>query len=235
MRHFKLFGVALVALCAFGITTASSAFALPDVSIALGGAYPLHLQVTLLTVKTKLTNVIEENIKGEGLLLLLLVKELTALGTFEALFTKTKLGTKECQSEVGSTKDPLGEILTRGTYHIVYTSLTPLTLGELFLVEPVKIKCGTTEVNVKGSVLSSINTATNCATEATECTSLSGVLKGNGVGVANLTTYYNDAGTAEKAKLEANFGSGFKGAAEEVEEEVTVTALESKMFTVTGR
>ena len=123
----------------------------------------------------------------------------------------------------------------RGTYHIVYTSLSPLTLGELSLLEPVKIKCGSKEINVKGSTLSSINTATNCSTEATECTSLGGVLKGDGAGVANLTTYYNDAGTAEKAKLEANFGSGFKGAALEIEEEVTVTALEGKMFTLTGR
>ena len=226
-----LAGAAVIALG----TTATPTFALPDVSIALGGAYPLHLQVTLLTVKTKLTNVIEENVKGEGLLVLLLGKELTALGTVEELFTKVVLGTTSCQSEVGSTKDPLGEILTRGTFHIVWTSLSPLTLGVLALLEPLKIKCGPKEVNGKGSLLSSINTTTNCSTEATECTSLGGVLKGNGAGVANLTTYYNDAGTAEKAKLEFNFGSGFKGAALEIEGEVTVTALEGKMFTLTGR
>ena len=214
---------------------ATAAFALPDVSIALGGAYPLDGVVTLLTVQTKLTNVVEENIKGEGLLLLLLAKELTALGTFEVLFTKTKLGTTECQSEVGSTKDPLGEILTKGTFHVVYTSLSPLTGGLLFLVEPVKIKCGTKEVNVRGSAIASVNTTTNCTTEATECTSIGGVLKGNGAGVANLTTYYNDAGTAEKAKAEANFGTGFKGVALEVESEISATAREGKMFTVTGR
>ena len=234
MKRLGALVVVAGAVASVGLTAATS-FALPDMSIALGGAYPLHLQVTLLTVKTKLTNTIEENFKGEGLLLLLLAKELTALGTFEELFTKVKIGTAECQSEVGSTKDPLGEILTRGTYHIVYTSLSPLTLGVLELIEPLKIKCGTKELNSRGSLLSSINTTTNCSTEATECTSLGGVLKGNGAGVANLTTYYNDAGTAEKAKLEFNFGSGFKGAALEIEAEVTVTALEGKMFTLTGR
>ena len=234
MKYLVMLVVAAGFVINWGVT-APVTFALPDISIALGGAYPLHLQVTLLTVATKLTNTLEENIKGEGFLVLLLVNELTALGTFDELITKYKLGTTECQSEVGSTKDPLGEILMRGTYHIVYTSLSPLTLGELSLLEPVKIRCGAKEINVKGSTLSSINTATNCTTEATECISLGGVLKGNGAGVANLTTYYNDAGAAQKAKLEANFGSGFKGAALEVEAEVTVTTLEGKMFTLTGR
>ena len=67
--------VVVAGAVAFVGLTATTSFALPDISIALGGAYPLHLQVTLLTVPTKLTNTIEENFKGEGLLLLLLVKD----------------------------------------------------------------------------------------------------------------------------------------------------------------
>jgi hypothetical protein len=240
MKHFKLLGVAVAALCMMGIAMASSAFALPDISVELGGTYPLHLEVTLLTVPTKLSNVVKENISGVGLLVLYLLTALGHLGTFEALFTKTKKGTSTaCFSEEGGKKDPTEEILTKGSWHLVYTSLAGSTqglqLGILYLVSPVTIKCGAEEVNVKGDTLSSVTTLSG--TEATEYTSLTGVLKGNGEGVPNIKFFYNEGGTSVKAKLEANFGTGFKEAAEEVEEAngVTVTALEGKMFTVTSR
>jgi len=83
MKHLKLFGLALTALFMMGIGTATSAFALPDISVTLAGAtYPLHLEVTLLTAKTQLTNVVKEKITGEGLLVLYLLLELGHLGTF---------------------------------------------------------------------------------------------------------------------------------------------------------
>jgi hypothetical protein len=236
MRHFKLLGVALAALCMMGITTASSAFALPDVSVELGGTNPLHLEVTLLTITTKLSNVVKENISGVGLLVLYLLTALGHLGTFEALFTKTKKGATACFSEEGGKKDPSEEILTKGTWHMVYTSLAGSTqglqLGILYLVSPVTIKCGTEEVSVKGNTLSSVVSE---GTEATELTSLTGILAGNGEGGPNIKFYYNEGGTSVKAKLEANFGTGFKEAAEEVNGAVTVTALEGKMFVITGR
>jgi hypothetical protein len=97
MRHLKLFGLTLTVLCMVGIGTATSAFALPLVSVTLSGAtYPMRLEVTLLTVKTQLANVLKENLAGEGLLLVLLLTESGHLGTFEASFTKikNKAGTK---------------------------------------------------------------------------------------------------------------------------------------------
>jgi hypothetical protein len=237
MRHFKLLGAAVAALCMMGIATASTAFALPDISVTLTGAsYPLHLEVTLLTVKTKLSNVVKETITGEGILVLYTLTELGHLGTFEALFTHTKKGTEACFSEEGSTKDPSGEILTKGSWHLVYTSLpsgSGLQLGILYLVAPVKIKCGTIEVSVKGNTLSSVDSLT--LPETTEFTTLSGILKGNGEGKPNINFFYNEGGTSVKAKLEANFGTGFKEAAEEVEELITVTALAGKMFVVTSQ
>jgi len=238
MKHLKLFGLALVALFMMGIGTATSAFALPVVTVALGGTYPLHLEVTLLTVKTKLTNVVKENLKGEGLLLLYLLTETGHLGTFEALFTKVenKAGTK-CFSEENAKKDPSGEVLTKGTWHLVYTSLSGSTqglqLGVLYLVSPVEVVCGAEVIKVKGDTLSSVQTL--AGTETEEYTKLGGVLLGNDEGKPNITVFYNEAGASTKAKLEANFGSGFKESDEEVEEVVTVTALEGKMFTVTSR
>jgi hypothetical protein len=239
MKHLKLFGLALTALFMMGIGTATSAFALPDVSVTLEGAsYPLHLEVTLLTVKTKLTNVVKENLKGKGLLLLYLLTELGHLGTFEALFTEVvnKAGTK-CFSEENAKPDPSGEVLTKGTWHLVYTSLTlstqGLQLGVLYLVSPVEVVCGTEIIKVKGDTLSSVDTLPLPETE--EFTKLSGVLLGNEEGKPNITVFYNEGGTSTKAKLEANFGSGFKEADEEVEELITVTALKGAMFVVTSR
>jgi hypothetical protein len=239
MKHLKFFGLALTALFMMGIGTATSAFALPDVSVTLEGAtYPLHLEVTLLTVKTKLSNVVKESLSAEGLLLLFLLNELGHLGTFEALFTKivNKAGTK-CFSEENAKQDPSGEVLTKGTWHLVYTSLSGSTqglqLGVLYLFSPVEEVCGTEIIKIKGDTLSSVQTL--AGTEGTEYTQLSGVLLGNKEGKPNITVFYNEGGTSTKAKLEANFGSGFKEAAEEIEETITVTALKGAMFMVTSR
>jgi hypothetical protein len=227
-----------VSVCTVGVTTATSSFALPDISVTLTGAtYPLHLEVTLLTVKTKLTNVIKENITGEGLLVLYLLTALGHLGTFETLYTHWKKGTTACFSEEGGKKDPSEELLTHGTWHLVYTSLAGSTqglqLGILYLVSPVTIKCGNEEIRFQGDMLWSVDTLSG--TEATEYTSLGGILAGNGEGKPNIRFFYNEAGTSVKAKFEANFGNGFKEAAEEIAELVTVTALEGKMFVVTSR
>jgi hypothetical protein len=237
MKHLKVLGVASVALVALGITTATTALALPDISITLcagSTCYPLHLEVTLLTAGAKLSTVSGKSLQGEGLLLLALAKELTALGTYEALVLHLENAKKTKCNSVG---DKAGEALSRGTYHLVYTSLAGssqgLQLGMLFLGAPHELECGTEEFPlVRGSVISSI---TGAGTEATELTSLSGALTGNGAGVPSIKFFYNDAGVAQQAKLETNFGAGFVQTALESASVVTVTALEGKMFVITGR
>jgi hypothetical protein len=193
--------------------------------------------VTLLTIPTKLSNVVKENISGLGLLVLYLLTTLGHLGTFEADFLDMKKGITSCFSEEGGKKDPSAEILKRGSWHLVYTSLAGsaqgLQLGILYLATPVTLKCGTEEVSVRGDALSSSDTASG--TEATEYTSSTGLIKGNGEGSPSVKFFYNEGGTSIRAKLEANFGTGFKEAAEEVEGGVTATALEGKMFVVTSR
>jgi hypothetical protein len=229
MKHVKLFGVALVALLALGVTTATSAFALPDVSLTLAGSsFPLHLDVTLLTVPTQFSSSAGARLAGEGFLLALLANSLTSLGTFEMTLLKVEEGTTKCKT-AGAAE---GVIETHGTYHIVYTSLSPLALGELFLWAPVTETCGATEFDLKGSVLSPISGA---GTEGTELTKISGILGGNGKGKPSLVTYYNQGGTAVKAKLEGELGAGFVEIAEEVKETVTVSASKTNMFVITGR
>jgi hypothetical protein len=234
MKHLKLFGLALAAMCVFGVAAASSAFALPDVSIALGGAYPINNVVTLLTVATKLSNPVE-NLKGIGLLLLIIVPSLTTLGTFDVLFdgVENTKGNKCSSENSAGGLDPTGEVLLPGTWHLVYTSLSPLTLGELFLPEEVKIVCGAVKIKVKGSALAALNLGTS--TEATELTALSGILTGDGSGHATQKTYYNDAGESQVSQLLSNFGTNYKESAEEVAQEVTATAELGKMYTITSR
>jgi hypothetical protein len=216
----------------FGIG-GSAAFALPDVSLTLAGSsFPVRFGGTLLSVSTHLSSTSGSKLEGIGALLLLFGSSLTNLGTFEVLFTKVKESgtTSECKSP----GDPLGEILSKGTYHLVYTSLSPLTLGSLGLIEPLTITCAATEIDVRGSVLASVNPG-SIGTEGAELISALGQLKGNGKGKPNVMTYYNDGGTAVKAKLEAEFGAGFIEAAQEIEAEVTVLSPKTNMFVLTGR
>jgi hypothetical protein len=234
MKYVKVLGVAFAALFALGISTASTAFALPDLSISLGGSYPLHLEVTLLTLATKLSAVAEATaLTGEGLLVLFLTAALTSLGTFQALFLKVKnAGGAKCASE----GDKEGEILTRGTFHLVYTSLSGsafgLQLGVLFLVELVPVvTCGEEKIKIKGSVIGAISGA---GTEGTELTSLSATLSGNGKGIPTFNVFYNDEALPRLARLESNFGAGFVPTAEETGS-VTTFTLEGKMFNITSR
>ncbi len=85
MRRFRLLGVMLVVACAMGVM-AVSAFALPDISLTLGAAYPLHLNYLSNIANTTLDTAAGTELQGEGLHVLFLIGELTALGTFRAIF-----------------------------------------------------------------------------------------------------------------------------------------------------
>jgi hypothetical protein len=238
MRHLKFLGLTLVALLISGTATVTSASALPIISVTLSEAtYPLHLVLTALGRKTQLTNVVRERLTALNLLFLNLFTKQGNAGTYEDLFQEVKKGTTACFSEEGGKLDPAGEVLTKGTLRIVFTSLSGspqgLQLGVLYLPSPITIKCGTEEITIKGDMLASIQTL--AGTEAEEYTSLTNVQKGNEEGTPNIKVFYNEAGISTKAKLEANFGTGFKEAVEEVEEAYTLPLLQSKMFVVTSR
>jgi hypothetical protein len=218
---------------------ASSASALPDISLTLEGAtYPVHMSVTALTIKTKLTNLVKEGLVGEGVLIIVFLNELGHLGTYEALFTKVvnKAGTP-CSSEEAGRKDPSGEVLSKGTWHLVYTSLAGssqgLQLGVLALASPSEVVCGAEVVKVKGDELGSVQTLEG--TEATEYDSGTGVLLGNAEGSPNIRFFYNEAGASVRTRLEVNFGSGFKEGDEELAEPTTSTTPGGKMVVITSR
>lgn len=227
MRHLKILGVALVAMFALGIT-ATSAFALPDISIALGGAYPIHLQFgDNGKTKSLLETITGAALHGEGLLLLLLTKELSSLGTYEALFLNV-IGPLPKTTNCNTEGDKKGEVLTTGTFHVVYIKLTPLTLGIAFLTAPVTIKCEKTTTKVEGCALSTLEAAEG------ELTKVSGELKGE-KGKNNLTKYFNSEGKEVECKLLSNFGTGNQQSDEVVAEPIPLEVLEGKMFEITGR
>jgi hypothetical protein len=228
MNRLKLLAVSLVAMFAMGIM-ATSAFALPDISLTLpGSTFPLHLNFADNgKTKTELQSASGVVISGEGLSLLLLTSALTALGTFRADFLATKGSGKVCHS-VG---DAAGVILTEGPFHVVYTNLSPLLLGILYLPNSFEVECGTLLIEVKGSTLSSFN---GIGTEGSELTTASGQLSGT-KGKPALTNYYNDSGQLLVATLLSNSGAGFVGSNEIVEGEPLLEALGGNMWRVTSR
>jgi hypothetical protein len=233
MKYLKLSGVAL-ALLTLGLTTTSSfAQTLPDISIALGGSYPLHLAVTLLSVNTELTTIGGSGeLHGVGLLLLFLTEQLTSLGSFDALFTSVlnPAENQRCFSEVGTTADGTGLMLTLGTFHIVLKLNGSLAI--LYLVQPLKVVCGTVMIHIRGSILSPINTQ---GTEGTEYSSLMSRIASGSPGVPEWTEYLDDGGTIVSAKLESDFGTGYVTSAENVGEDVEATVSEGKMFVIKPR
>ena len=239
MKHLTLFGSALAAVFALGIAIATSALALPDISVTLtGGAYPLQLVGSSLTDKVKFGNVAGERFEGEGWSRLLLLTALGHLGTFQATYTKVKKEGVNCSSEEGGSSDPAEVVLGGGTWHLIYTSLAGsaqgLQLGVLFLWAPLTIKCGAATVILRGNTIASVRAISTG--ESVDLSSLTVGETGNGKGSPSTKFYYNEGGTSVKADLEENFGTGFKEGDEEVENTGSVfAAAEGKMFLVTSR
>jgi hypothetical protein len=209
---------------------------LPDISITLG-SYPLHLNYLSNTVATALEVAAGARLTGEGLHVLYLTGELTALGTFRSIFLKVTAGTAKCFNQGVEAN---GEVLTEGSFHIVYTSLAGSTqglqIGVLYLVKELAgatiIKCPSTgvEIKVKGSVIGSINSLPEGERERI---GQKGVLKGIN-GKQNIRAYWNDAGTGLLAQLLSSAGAGFTESDEVVAGEPEATALNGAMYEITN-
>jgi hypothetical protein len=225
MRSKRLLsGVYLVMLVLAVSVAAASAETLPDVSIALGGSYPIHL----LFKDNGKTASFFESVNGEGLEsigfeLLLLFANLSALGTYLA----SLLGVKDCNTA----GDAEGVILMNGEFHVVLLA-GKTRLGLLLLQPKVTVECGASNLKFEGLLLASLQ---NTGSESTELAQFGAILKGNSKGKAELTKYINDSGTESVALYLSNFGTGFLESALDIEEEITMTTLESKMFVISPR
>ena len=231
MYRFRLLGVLVGALFVLGaVAVSASAFTLPDVSIALGGTYPLHGEGSLPTAQTSLSTAGGSVLTGTGVSLLVLTNELSALGTFSATFTGVKRSaTEECHS-VG---DAAGVVLVAGEAHAVLGPGGTKKLGySLFLLTGLEVICAALNIEVRGSALASA--ALNGEVETEEYETARGRLEGE-KGKQKFSEYFNDGGTIVKTKLESEAGAGFTASALNVAGEYILTTLNSKMYTVTGR
>jgi hypothetical protein len=124
--------------------------------------------------------------------------------------------------------DPSGTILiSANPYKLVFDSLSPLGVAALFTVNEFTIECHFNKLKVKGDVLGLL-TPIN-----TEGTAFKGNLHCSATGTKPAETkFWNSAGAEETAKLEANFGTGFKEVCLEIEGEQDITA--SKMIEIMG-
>lgn len=229
MHRLQLVGVLLGALCALGMMAASAFAVLPDISIALGGVYPLHFVDSLPTAGMSLGSGSGVVFSGTGVSLLTLASELSALGSFFEQFLSVGQGAKKCNTP----GDAKGVVLISGPFHIVLgPGGLPIFTNILFLFDTFTTFCEGLEVEVRGSVLGTYVLASGA--EADEYTTALGMLEGEN-GKQKFTEYKNDAGTIVKAKLESESGAGFVESDENITQPILLTALEGKMFTVTSR
>ena len=192
-------------------------------------AYPLLLSYENTTLTTELETTAGSLLQGRGLKTLSVGSESPASGTFRTDFSGVRDGTKKCMS----TGDAVEVVLVEGSFHLVYTDLSPLLMGTLGLINEVTIECEGTNSTVKGSILSSLIAEGNTLTELT---SVSGqLLRGASAGKPKIEEYYNDAGTKVKAKLETTTGGSTKESNMIVEGTPVFSALGGKMFVITSR
>jgi hypothetical protein len=203
----------------------------PVISRTLSGSsYPLDLNYSSSTVATKLEDGNGALLEGKGLNLLLLTAEESESGTFDADFLNVEEASskKKCHTS----GDKTATVLSEGSFLIVYTDLSPLELGLLFLPSEVKVECEGVTTRVRGDVISSINGASDTG----ELTTIKGKLeKGSTAGSQEITEYYNAEGTKVKAKLIAETGGVEHASNEQVKEETTLTAAGSNMFEIVNQ
>ena len=228
MKTLKWYAVTLAAVFAVVGATASSAVALPDVSVTLGGSYPVRFHFHSVSHIMIFSNPVERII-CKGMLDKQTFSELSSLGMFVHDFENCA---NERNQRCNTPGDAAGIVLVEGIVHVVYYSLFPLLLGPLFLPVAFVIECGALKIKGRGSMLGSLSLGES---ESEQLTTISYEQTGNGSGKPTLSTYYNASGEALKAKFELNFGSGYKEAAEEHEEAITDTVEEGGMVVITNR
>jgi hypothetical protein len=135
---------------------------------------------------------------------------------------------KRCANASEECKTPgagAGVEILSGTGGLFYIAKAEKRAGVPFALTATEIVCGTLKVKVRGTIVIPI-TPLNAKT-----TKLALPFTGNGSGKATYTTYENEKGEVIKAKLEANFGSGYKESALELAETLEPTASEALTIT----
>ncbi|HEX3911829.1 MAG TPA: hypothetical protein VHW67_14120 [Solirubrobacteraceae bacterium] len=190
-------------LTIFGAAASVSLATLPSLKLLSGESFPVNFETNVTTPVT-LESGAARQIVCLKYLLLSIWPGVTGAYKNNIVIASCTEGTNKCKSAM----EPAGTIAVETEGHLVFTSLSPLTVGVLATVPTTTIACGTTEspekvkVKVEGSVLGSFTAVLN--TDITESTS---EFKGS-KGKQTKTKYFNEAGEEVSAKLSANFGLG---------------------------
>ena len=184
MKSIKSLGLALVAVCALGIMVVSSASGLPSILPEEARSFTGKNVGAAKLEKHNGEKVECSSAAGEGT-----QERSTPLGQFHITFKGCKAFSLFACTGLG---DAAEAILTSGSFHIVYDTLTPLGAAILFLPGNTQFECGgkTFVVKLGGMVLCLITTPlTNAKSHEFRCK------KGASAGTAEETKYYNGGGT----------------------------------------
>jgi hypothetical protein len=211
-------------------TNAQAAVRLPDITVTLsGGAYPIYVEASLPNASVSFGSSSGIAIEGKGVTLLLLTSELSALGQFTAVITHYE---EPLGGACNTPGDASGVILMHGEFHLVPTSLSPLALGILFLVSEFFIECPVDgREAIFGRMLGGLN---DIGSEATELTGFGTTLVGRD-SEQQLSEYYNDGGTRIRTKLISESSLGIDEIDENVEGDLGLSVLGSRMLVITNR
>jgi len=196
MRYLRLFGVALVAACAVCSMMAAAAFALPTIlpNTITGWTGASIGETELVKANGEPVKCTKAELKGT-------VEANGHLGLYTSIFSGCvgeSGGLKvKCTGESGPGTDSEGIILSAGSWHLVYdtlsTSLTADGLAILFLTGKVNFKCTSLvkiEVPLGGMVLCLVlNPTALTKIFETHCN------KATGLNRPLETKYYNEGGT----------------------------------------
>ena len=216
MRMVKTFGVAVVVLVAITAVMSATASAvvvmLPEVEdkwTGTSGSGTLEVLPGGVT-----SEIVCKADTSEGT-----IEKSGKLGLFHIHFTGCKASIVPCTG----LSDKEGEILTLGTYHLVYDKLAPVGAGILFLVEATHFTCAGKLFIIEGQVLCLIKPI-NTKTKHFE------IVCEQEKGDPKETVYWNDKGEEVKMGLNLLLSKENEGAGKGAGELTTALILTTKEF-----
>jgi hypothetical protein len=205
MRRFRLIGLALASMLIIGGAVSAMAFALPTLLNSLGELAGVVKYTAYTNTVNRLTKLNGKEIQCKSARAEGEFTQNSVLGPFHITFSTCEglSGLITCTG----TGDASGVILSLGTVHLVYDSLTTLGVAALFLMAPTTFSCaGVATVVTKGELL--------CLVAPINTLVLQGTFickeKVAGEGDPGEVTYWNDAGEPVNVAdgLLASEGSG---------------------------
>lgn len=231
MRTLKIALAQAAALGALFLVSTSPALALelPDVHVLSSETYPVVGEgsvegAEVVALETELGEFLPP--PGSKLSIAWELTELSSAGPMTIMLS----GVQEPKSKTtcNTSGDPAGTVKFTGEYHVVDTSIAPLTAALLVSFKELVVECnsGKLKIKIRGPVVVKLTKVTS----GTEVTEFGLQVKCSGKGKQELKEYLTDEGKGTKAVLTENLGLGFESACENVREEVVVSATKMLDF-----